>query len=269
MDAKKLEEIVLKHEMWLQNEEGGARAVLADADLTRAVLWGANLQKANFQGANLQEANFQGANLEKVRLEAADLRGASLWGATLRGAGLEGARLQEATFQNANLERVNLARADLRGVDFEGARLQGATLYGAELFDANFENANLAGVDFRGANLEGTNLRDADLTAIKYDLWEILSVAQDEIEGLVQALKEGKVDGSAYTGECACLIGTIANIRGVAYDQMPHIRQNKYRPAERWFLGIRKGDTPETNQISAITLEWIEEFLESEIGKSE
>jgi hypothetical protein len=32
-------------------------------------------------------------------------------------------------------------------------------------------------------------------------------------------------------------------------------------PAERWFLAIKSGDTPETNPVAKITLEWIDEFL--------
>lgn len=203
MDATELKEIVRRHEMWLLDEEGGERAMLADADLAHADLHGADLRGTSFRGACL--------------------RGADLYGADLRGANLYGTDVQGAIFCGANLE---------------------------------------------GANLEGTDLRDAKLTAIKYDVWSILSSAKDEIAGLVRALKEGKVDGSTYKGDCACLVGTVANIRGVDYDQMPSIKPDSSRPAERWFLAIREGDIPETNQISAITLEWIEEFLERGIEQA-
>jgi alkylated DNA nucleotide flippase Atl1 len=228
MDAKELEEIVRKHEMWLRYEDEGERAMLADADLAHADLHGADLRGTSFRGACL--------------------RGADLYGADLRGANLYG--------------------TDVQGAIFCGANLEGANLEGTDLRDANFEGANIEGVDFRGADLKGTDLRDADLTAIKYDVWSILSSAKDEIAGLVRALKEGKVDGSTYIGDCACLVGTVANIRGVGYDQMPSIKPDGSRPAERWFMGIRKGDTPETSQISAITLEWIEEFLERGIEQA-
>lgn len=36
---------------------------------------------------------------------------------------------------------------------------------------------------------------------------------------------------------------------------------NAGRPAEQFFLGIAKGDTPATNQFSAIALAWVDEWL--------
>ena len=32
------------------------------------------------------------------------------------------------------------------------------------------------------------------------------------------------------------------------------------RPIEQFFLGIKVGDKPETNQFSKLALEWLEEF---------
>ena len=63
------------------------------------------------------------------------------------------------------------------------------------------------------------------------------------------------------SGDCACLVGTIANIRHKKYTELGNgLIPNSSRPAERWFMGIKKGDTPENNQISKITVEWIDEF---------
>ena len=79
---------------------------------------------------------------------------------------------------------------------------------------------------------------------------------------LRDALVEGRVNGSTYEGECACLVGTIANARGVRFNDLGHgLTPCVTRPAERWFLGIQRGDTPDTNQISRITVEWVDEFL--------
>ena len=61
-------------------------------------------------------------------------------------------------------------------------------------------------------------------------------------------------------GDCACLVGTIANVRGCNYETLPGIKPDNNRPAERWFMSISEGDTPEKNAASALTLEWIKEF---------
>jgi hypothetical protein len=111
------------------------------------------------------------------------------------------------------------------------------------------------------ANLAGANLTCADLEDAKDDLFKILDSAPNEVAGLLAALRSGRVDGSTYHGECACLVGTIANVRGVDVDTL---EQNSLRPAERWFLAIRKGDTPETNAVAKITAEWIDEWIASQ-----
>jgi hypothetical protein len=81
MEKEQLDEILKKHEMWLNDEPGGERADL----------WRANLQGANLQGADLWGADLRGANLQGADLRGADLRGADLWGADLQEAHLQGA----------------------------------------------------------------------------------------------------------------------------------------------------------------------------------
>ena len=191
----------------------------------------------------------------------ADLRDADLRGADLRDADLRGADLRGADLSGADLSDADLRGAYLRGADLRGAYLRGADLCDADLRGAYLRGADLSGADLSGADLRGAYLRGADLSEQKNDFWSILLRAPREIAGLRLALVEGRVDGSTYEGTCSCLVGSIANIRGVDYQDVGNgISPNASRPAERWFVGIRKGDTPETNQISHITVEWLDEF---------
>ena len=80
---EKLQEIVDKHVLWLEDKEGGERANLEGANLRGANLRGANLEGANLEGANLEGANLRGANLRGANLEGANLEGANLVGANL------------------------------------------------------------------------------------------------------------------------------------------------------------------------------------------
>ncbi len=121
--------------------------------------------------------------------------------------------------------------------------------------------ADLSGAYLSGAYLSGADLSAADLSAIRDDLHEVLSASPAEAPGLLKALQEGRINGTAYEGECACLVGTIANVRGCAYNAVPDLRPNASRPAERWFLAIMPGNTPDNHPIAAITAEWIEEFI--------
>jgi hypothetical protein len=92
---------------------------------------------------------------------------------------------------------------------------------------------------------------------------------QDEIPFLRQTLLDGKIDGSTYSGDCACLAGTMAHAKQIDEYDGENIQAceglvvpvNANSPREKWFMGIREGDTPETSQIAKITLLWIDEAL--------
>jgi hypothetical protein len=135
----------------------------------------------------------------------------------------------------------------------------------ANLSYANLSYANLSYANLSYANLSYANLSYANLSSIKEDFFKRLALAKGEIVGLLDALVRGKVDGTSYTGQCACFVGTIANIRKENYQELTcDLRPNADSPTERWFMGIREGDTPESNQVSKIVRDWIKEFSESE-----
>ncbi len=178
-----------------------------------------------------------------------------------RCANLQGAILRDADLRCANLQGANLRCANLRGADLWRANLQGANLRGANLRGVDLQDADILGADLRDANLLGTDLRDANLWAIRYDMRTVLSAAPAEADGLLLALRGGRVDGSKYEGPSACLVGTIANVCGKRYDSLPGLVPDCSRPAERFFSAIKKGDTPETSQAVKIAAEWVEEWL--------
>ena len=76
MTPEKLAEILAKHKLWLNSEEGGARAYLSGANLSRAYLSGANLSRADLSGADLSRADLSRADLSGANLSRADLSGA-------------------------------------------------------------------------------------------------------------------------------------------------------------------------------------------------
>ncbi len=231
------------------------------AVLQKAAKEGANLKGANLGGANLGGAYLEGAYLEGANLEGANLKGANLRGANLGGANLKGANLGGAYLEGANLKGANLRGANLRGAYLGGANLKGANLGGANLEGANLEGAYLRGAYLGVANLGGANLEGANLDEIQTDFYDVLSAAPAEVPGLLSAVREGRIDGSVYQGECACLVGTIAKVRGVGYHAMPGIVPNGARLAETFFLSLRKGDTPATHGVAAVVETWIEEWM--------
>lgn len=182
------------------------------------------------------------------------------------------ANLRGANLRDADLRNADLRDADLRAADLSYANLRGANLRGANLCCADLRYANLRSADLNYANLRGANLRDADLCdadlryanlrEIKEDFFKKLTLVKSESLGLYDFIVRGKVDGSCYQGECACFVGTIANICGQNYKSLSSgLKPDSNSLTERWFLGISKGDTPSNNPISKITSEWLEEFM--------
>jgi len=216
MKQEELNEIIRLHGMWLRNEDGGARANLSRIDLRRCNLSGSNLSGSNLSGSDLSGCNLSGSDLS-----------------------------------GCNLSGCDLSACDLRGCNLSGSDLSGSDLSGSDL-----SGSNLRGSDLSGCDLSGSNLRRCDLRGIKEDFFKILSTSIPEIEGLKLALIESRVNGSTYTGECCCLVGTIANLKHCKYEKLEH---DSNRPAERWFLAINEYCSIK-HPVVEITLEWIEEF---------
>ena len=88
-----IKEVLKKHEMWLNGEDGGEKAALHSANLRYADLRYADLRYADLRYADLRSANLRYANLHSADLRYADLRYADLRSADLRYADLSSADL--------------------------------------------------------------------------------------------------------------------------------------------------------------------------------
>jgi uncharacterized protein YjbI with pentapeptide repeats len=152
MTRELLAEIFFEHKKWLR-DDGGKRADLSYADLSRANLSGADLSRANLSRADLSGANLSGADLSYANLSGTDLSRANLSGANLSYANLSGTDLSGANLSRANLSRANLSRADLSR----------ANLSYADLSYADLSYADLSGTDLSGANLSRANLSGAKI----------------------------------------------------------------------------------------------------------
>lgn len=89
METSKLKEILEKHKMWLNGEEGGEKANLKETDLRRVDLNGADLRGADLIGADLSATDLRGSDLRRANLSGANLSGADLRGANLSGTNLD------------------------------------------------------------------------------------------------------------------------------------------------------------------------------------
>ncbi|HTU15670.1 MAG TPA: pentapeptide repeat-containing protein [Solirubrobacterales bacterium] len=250
------------------------KTALEEAVKARADLGYANLRYADLRYADLRSANLGSANLGSADLRSADLRSADLRYADLRYADL----------RSANLGSANLRYADLRSANLRSADLRYANLRSADLRYANLRSADLRYADLRSANLGSANLGSLPDDSHKHPLWvfradffAVLDSAPSEVAGVRKALVEGKVNGSTYRGDCACLVGTIANVAGQPIkDEIPDIvcgiKPDSSRPAEVWFMPIAEGHTADLDRAehqyegefrATKALEWLDEWTVS------
>lgn len=165
--------------------------------------------------------------------------------------------VREAAGTRADLFAADLKNADLSGADLFGLRLAEADLTGAKLGDTNLDGVNLMGA----AGLIYDQLKEARLVGTRADFWGTLALAPLELPEIRKALVEGRVDGTTRKGKYACLIGTVANIRGCDVDTMPDLKLNHHSLSGTWFLAIRPGDTPDNSAVCRITVEWLDDFV--------
>jgi hypothetical protein len=173
----------------------------------------------------------------------------------------------KAIAANADLRYADLSYANLSSADLSYANLRYANLSYADLSYADLSSADLRYANLSSADLRSANLRSADLSSIRADfLAEVLNLP-NELEFLLDAIIAGNIDGSTYSGKCACLAGTLAHAKGIENYEGGEIKNGRTftadsnSPRERFFLAIKKGDKPETNAASKIALEWTEEAI--------
>lgn len=130
-------EILRKHEAWLKNESGGARA-----DLTNVNFKGMDLSGVNMRLAILNGANFKGASLIKACFARADLTLANFTGALLHKADFSFANLIDTNFTGAILINANLSFAILYDTKLKDADLSYACFDGAIVKNISSESKN-------------------------------------------------------------------------------------------------------------------------------
>lgn len=131
--------------------------------------------------------------------------------------------------------------------------------------ESDGKRMNLIRADLSGADLSGADLIRADLQRVREDFFTVLAAVPNEVPGLLAALQAGKINGQVYSGECACLVGTVANVRGCQLSMsgfgLKELQPDPSRPAERWFMHLSPGHTPAISQVARITEGWILEWM--------
>lgn len=168
IDGTTLEQILIDHKHWLDEECDENRAILRGVDLRGVDLRGAVLTQAifsnvNLSGADLTDADLSLANFRNVNFNDTDLTGAKLCNIRTFNVSFVGADLTKANLCDARLTDANFSRSILCGADLSCANLAFANLTFANLCDSILLYACLC-----GANLCDANLYNASLNSKTY-----------------------------------------------------------------------------------------------------
>lgn len=233
-----------------------ANVSLAGADLHSQDLRGINFSRMDLTGSCLAHTNLDISHCDGAKFDRADFEKAMAGGASFRGASFVNANLCDAQLLSCDLADAKIRNSDCHRVSFHGSDLSGASLDGSVLTDAV-----VTGTILLGTYLGNIDLRACDLTPIRDDLFGLLAAAPSAVPALCAFLQEGHlrayqmVEGDQYGMLSKYLMGNPVS------DTARYFRKDTHRPAELFAVAIVDGDIPAENQVSAILVEWIEEWL--------
>lgn len=165
--TKEFDEILLDHDMFLQNGgAGGHWATFYIKNLIFGVYKGVNTD--NIKGgkqAKLCFKNMQEVDLMHIRLPYADCAAIYAVKKDWSGADLEGSLFIDSILNNCSFDK-----ADLYATDFSRSEMRNCSFKGTSLVNADFEDCDLTGSDFRGAKIDqSTSFKNAILKNAKMD----------------------------------------------------------------------------------------------------
>ena len=144
MNKEQLNDILEKHNKWLEDEEGGGYADLSGANLSSADLSGVDLRYSDLRYSDLRYSDLRDADLRDADLRYSDLRDADLSSADMTGTDLSYANMRGTDMRDADLSYADLRDADMAGTDLRGANLDYSCLpLWCGSLDANFDDRQL------------------------------------------------------------------------------------------------------------------------------
>jgi hypothetical protein len=168
--------------------------------------------------------------------------------------------VQAAVKSSADLSFADLSSANLHSVNLSSANLHSADLSSANLHSVNLSSANLHSADLRSAK----NLPASYINLCSRDMLFVFEHLKGELPAFREKLVAGKIDGTQYEGDCACLIGTMGNLDGgvdKVCSRIPFYDKGLHNYGEQWFWQIHQGDTPDKSFFAKHALELIDLVL--------
>lgn len=170
-----IRETALKHEKWINNEEGGVKADFHElnSNYIGSDFSNSDLREANFNFCDLKLSNFYNSNLTRANflrcyLSDCNLEHAKLYEANLKSADLSRAKIYKGEFYKAKLDGADLSYTEIDGEYFgQNGSLEHTKFKFTHMVNFSFDDFEFDYTDFSDAILENCTFREVGLdTAI-------------------------------------------------------------------------------------------------------
>jgi uncharacterized protein YjbI with pentapeptide repeats len=182
MNQQELDDILNKHELFLNRKPGGARAIIRDREMGQLNFSKRNISQADFAGCIMRHGNFSFCNFESATIFSCDLSESKMVSvkfirADLRGSAFENCDLQNSDFSQADLREgavIKRKKSKKPNDTFNKATKAGTVIFrGSNLTNCNFSQAVAINADFTDALMTNCNLQKANFKTSVFDFCDL------------------------------------------------------------------------------------------------
>jgi uncharacterized protein YjbI with pentapeptide repeats len=247
---------------------------IEEADLSNLDLSGIDFSNSKFDNSTFDNSKFYNSKFYNSKFynstfDNSKFYNSKFYNSTFDNSTFYNSKFYNSTFDNSKFYNSKFYNSTFDNSTFYNSKFynstfDNSTFYNSKFYNSTFDNSKFYNSKFYNSTFDSPSFislkESGALEPIRCDFFGRMLILKKEVPALRQALVDGKVNGSAYEGECSCFMGTVANARHCKYNAIPELKPDINSDTERWFMAISKGDTPETSPIVKQTVEWIDEF---------
>ena len=182
MNQHELDDILTKHELFLNRKPGGARAIIRDREMSNLNFAKRNISQADFAGCIMRHSDFSFCNFENAIIFSCDLSESKMphtkfIRADVRGSAFENCDLQNSDFSQADLREgavIKRKKAKKPNDTFNKTTKAGTVIFrGSNLTHCNFSQAVAINADFTDALMQNCNLQKANFKTSVFDFCDL------------------------------------------------------------------------------------------------
>jgi hypothetical protein len=184
-------------------------------------------------------------------------------GAKIKTIYINGATIETLDVRNSWIDAIHTPGATIETLDVRNSWIDAIHTIGATIERLDARRSWVGVIYTNDAKIKTLDANGASFVAnARENYFCILAKARSYVPALIEALEAGRINGSVYAGECACLAGTPEQERGCDHNRI--VFRDYHPPAERMFFAIGPGMTPDRNSVARQAVAWAREFMAQE-----